>query len=179
MKKDFLFVIFIILFISILATGTKIQSVDEYYITHIDDIKADSKTVTLEINAQSLEHNMEQLKPELRRFIPKDGIILAEEEYVLRSGDTAFSIVERATRYHRIQLEYQGAKDNGFNSVYIQGINYLYEFSAGGNSGWMYAVNNVFPNVGVSKKKLKDGDKIVFYYTTNLGKDLQTKGALN
>ena len=38
MKKDLLAVLFVILLIAAAVNGTHIQSVDEYYLTHIDDI---------------------------------------------------------------------------------------------------------------------------------------------
>ncbi|MBQ0138716.1 MAG: DUF4430 domain-containing protein [Kurthia sp.] len=172
MKKDFIIITAIILFVAILFSGTKIQSVEQYQLTHIDDITANSKTVTLEIESKSLLSNESLLKPELRAYLPTDGVVLEKKEYVLRNGDTAFDLLQRATRYHQIQMEYQGANDNAFKSAYIQGINYLYEFSAGSQSGWMYAVNGEFPNVGVSRYLLKDGDEVQFKYTINLGDDI-------
>ena len=38
MKKDILAIFALILLISVLVMGTNIQSVDEYYMTHLDDI---------------------------------------------------------------------------------------------------------------------------------------------
>lgn len=140
MRKDLLIIASILLLITIFFTGTKFQSVEEFELTHIDDIKADSEIVTLAIDSKSLVGNEQLLKPELREFVPKDGIILKRKEYVLRNGDTVFDVLQRATRFHKIQLEFQGANDNVFKSAYIQGINFLYEFSAGANSGWMYEV---------------------------------------
>lgn len=172
MRKDLLIIASILLLITIFFTGTKFQSVEEFELTHIDDIKADSEIVTLAIGSKSLVGNEQLLKPELREFVPKDGIILKRKEYVLRNGDTVFDVLQRATRFHKIQLEFQGANDNVFKSAYIQGINYLYEFSAGANSGWMYEVNGEFPDVGVSRYTLKNGDHIEFHFTKNLGKDI-------
>lgn len=172
MKKDFLILAFIITIVSILFAGTKFQTVEDYYMTHADDITADSDVVTLTITANVLEKHPERLKPELQKFIPRDGLILKEKQYVLRRGDTVFDILQRATRQERIQMEYQGANESAYKSVYIQGINYLYEFSAGERSGWMYRVNKKFPSVGVSRYKPKNGDKIEFIYTTDLGNDI-------
>ncbi len=31
------------------------------------------------------------------------------------------------------------------DSVYVEGINNIYEFSCGEQSGWMYEVNGVYP----------------------------------
>ena len=83
-----------------------------------------------------------------------------------------YDIRDRAVRHNRIQMEFQGANLNQFGSVYIQGINYLYEFSCGPLSGWMYLVNGVFPNYGCSKYALKDGDVIEWVYTCDLGRDV-------
>lgn len=174
MKKDILVIAFIILLISILVSGTKIQSVDEYYMTNIDDIREDSETVFISIESSTILDNWDKLTPSLReeKYVPKDGIILEKTEYVLRPGDTVFDILDRAVRHNKIQMEFQGANENSYNTVYIKGINYLYEFSCGPLSGWMYEVNSEFPDYGVSKYKLKDGDEISFRYTCDLGRDL-------
>ncbi len=172
MRKDLLSLGFIILLIAVLASGTKIQSVDEYYVTHIDEITENSETVTITIRSDTVLGHMDRLKPELQQYVSKDGVILQETEYVLRPGDTVFDILHRTVRHNRIQMEFQGADMNVYNSVYIQGINYLYEFSCGPLSGWMYRVNRVFPNYGVSKYELEDGDRIEFLYTCDLGRDL-------
>ena len=172
MRKDLLILSFVVLIIAVLFSGTKIQSVDDYYLTHIDEITEDAETVYISIRSDTLLDKIEKLKPELRTYVPSDGVILPESEYVLRSGDTVFEILHRAVRHNRIQMEFQGADKNIYSSVYVQGINYLYEFSAGSLSGWMYEVNGVFPNYGVSKYNLKDGDHIIFHYTVDLGRDL-------
>ena len=172
MRKDLLSLAFVILLIAVIASGTKIQSVDEYYLTHADDITEDSETVALTIRSDTLLDHMDQLKPELREFVPEDGIILAKTDYVLRPGDTVFDILHRAVRHHKIQMEFQGADANVYNSVYIQGINYLYEFSCGPLSGWMYKVNGEYPLYGVSQYEVEDGDIIEFHYTCDFGRDL-------
>lgn len=174
MKKDILVIAFIILLITVLVSGTNIQSVDDYYITHIDDINEDSDTIFISIQAATILDNWEKLDPTLRdeKYVPKDGIILEETEYVLRPDDSVFDILNRATRHNRIQMEFQGADKTAYNSIYIRGINYLYEFSCGPLSGWMYLVNDEFPDFGVNRYELKDGDTIDFKYTCDLGRDL-------
>ncbi|MER1986537.1 MAG: DUF4430 domain-containing protein [Solibacillus sp.] len=176
MRKDLLVVAFVGLIIALLISGTKIQSVEEYYLTHIDEITDDSETVTLTIRSDTVLDQLDKLKPELLPYVEEDGTILEETEYVLRPGDTVFEILNRATRHHRIQMEYQGADMNIYNSVYVQGIQYLYEFSCGPLSGWMYEVNGEFPNHGVSQYILHDGDDIAFYYTCDLGRDIGYEG---
>ncbi|GEK34412.1 DUF4430 domain-containing protein [Kurthia sibirica] len=172
MKKDFLLVVCIALLIAIFFSGTKIQSVEQYESVTKDTITEETPIVYLSIDARSIKKNEKLLKPELLKYMPSDGVILKKTAYVLRKNDTAFDLLLRATRQNKIQMEYQGATDNSFNSVYVQGINYLYEFSAGSNSGWMYRVNESFPNKGISRYKLKEGDVVALQYTTNLGNDI-------
>ena len=175
MKKDILAISVIIFLIAVVINGTNIQSTDEYYLTHIDDITPDSKTVTISIRCDTILDNYDDLDPALRseEFIPPDGVILPPTEYVLRPGDTVFDILDRAVRNNKIQMEYQGADQNSYGSVYIQGIHYLYEFSCGHLSGWMYRVDGEFPNYGCSKYELKDGQIIEWIYTCDLGKDIR------
>lgn len=174
MKKDILSLSVIILIIAVIINGTNIQSVDEYYLTHIDDITEDSDTVFISIRCDTILDNLDNLDPGLRsdEYVPKDGVILPRTEYVLREGDTVFDILDRAVRYNRIQMEFQGSEQNSFGSVYIRGINYLYEFSCGELSGWMYKVDGEYPNYGCSKYKLKDGQEIEWVYTCDLGNDI-------
>ena len=173
MKKDLLALLFVILLVAVVINGTHIQSVDEYYLTNIDDITPESETVTISIRCDAVLDNYDDLWPELQsdEFVPPDGVILPETAYVLREGDTVFDILDRAARYNRIQMEYQGGDKNSFGSVYIQSIHYLYEFSCGPLSGWIYKVNGEFPNYGCSRYELKDGDTVEWVYSCNLGKD--------
>ena len=131
MKKDILAVLAIILLVAVVINGTNIQSVDEYYLTHIDDITPESETVTISIRCDTVLENYDDLDPALRseEFVPPDGVILPPTVYVLRPGDTVFDILDRAVRYNKIQMEYHGADKNSYGSVYVQGIQYLYEFS--------------------------------------------------
>ena len=174
MKKDILALFVIVLLVAVVINGTNIQSVDEYYLTHIDDITPDSETVTISIRCDTILQNYEDLDPALRsdEFVPPDGVILPPTRYVLRPGDTVFDILDRAVRYNRIQMEYQGARENSFGSVYIQGLHYLYEFSCGPLSGWMYRVDGEFPDYGCSRYVLHDGQVVEWVYTCDLGRDV-------
>ena len=58
-------------------------------------------------------------------------------------------------------------------SYYVEGINNIYEFSCGEQSGWMYEVNGVYPGKSCSKYDVEDGDIIKWNYTCKLGKDLE------
>lgn len=172
MKKDLIILCAIVLIIVVLISGTKIQTVEEYYLTHIDDITEDSETIFLTIRCDTVLDNWDKLDKNLQdeKYVPADGVILKRTEYVLRKNDTVYDILNRATRYNKIQME--STYNNNFGSNYVQGINHLYEFSCGELSGWMYIVNNEFPNFGSNQYKLKDGDEIIWAYTCDLGRDL-------
>lgn len=109
MKKDLLAVCIVVLLLVFVCTGTKIQSVDDYYLTHIDDITEDSDTVFLSIECGTILDNWDDLDPALRyeKYVPNDGIILEKTEYVLRPKDTVYDILDRAVRYNKIQMEFQ------------------------------------------------------------------------
>lgn len=85
MKKDLLVLAFAVLLAVVLFRGVKIQSVEDYYLTHADDITEDSETVTLSINCDTILDNYEDLDPELQdeKYVPKDGVILEPTQYVL------------------------------------------------------------------------------------------------
>lgn len=174
MKKDLLMLAFAALLLFLVVSGMEIQSVEEYYLMHAEDITEDSETVTISIDCSSVFDHWEQLAPALKdeSYLPADGKILAPTEYVLRADDTAFTLLQRATQRNRIQMEYQGADNSAYHSAYIQGIQYLYEFSCGPLSGWMYKVNGEFPKEGCSRYVLKDKDQVEFIYSCDLGRDI-------
>ena len=61
MKKDILALLSLALIIAVLIHGTNIQSVDEYYLTHIDDITPQSETVFISIRCDTVLQNYDEL----------------------------------------------------------------------------------------------------------------------
>lgn len=55
----------------------------------------------------------------------------------------------------------------GYGGNYISEIDGDGEFTSGGNSGWMYYIDNEYVPVGVLEKEIEDGDSIVLYYVTD------------
>ena len=162
MKKDIALLIVIILAAAAVIKGVDIQSVDEYYSLHSDDTANASHTVTLTVDCSDILDNYDMLDKNLRDecYVPSDGIVMPAEKYVLREGDTAFDLLEKATRCEKIPLDYQGSEDNIYNTVYVRGINNIYEFSCGPSSGWTYTVNGESPDKGCSQYVLHDGDSV-------------------
>lgn len=168
MKKDILIIFAVILALAVVIGGSEFQSVDEYYLVHIDDIEPDSETVFISIDCADVLRHTEDLDPALKNEIPENGVILPKTEYVLRPGDTVFDLLRRTVRHNAIQMEYQGADKNAFGSVYVQGIGYIYEFSCGPQSGWTFLVNGEMPDHGCSTYQLKDGDSVEWVYSCTL-----------
>lgn len=129
--------------------------------------KPKNKTVTIAISCKTAINNGLNKKPGFSH-LPSNGIILQNMKVEFNEGDTVFDILVKITRKKGIHMEYRGAGSN----TYIEGINNLYEFDGGSNSGWMYSVNGVYPNYGVGAYKVKSSDVIKFNYTCNLGADL-------
>lgn len=130
-----------------------------------------NKYCTLEIRCDTILDNMENLEPGLEGYVPSNGTILSTTRMAFTEGETVFDVLNRACSSLGIQIEYSWTPM--YNSYYIEGINHLYEFSCGNESGWMYKVNGWFPNYGCSSYTLQDGDVIVWCYTCNgLGADV-------
>ena len=113
---------------------------------------------------------MDDLDPEKVPYVPEDGWILsATVEFT--EGETVFDILKRACDAYGVQLEYSWTPM--YDSYYVEGINHIYEFDCGFESGWMYKVNGWFPNYGCSAYTVKDGDNIGWRYTCKgLGADV-------
>ena len=65
--------------------------------------------------------------------------------------------IKQACDAYGIQYEFK-------SSSYLSGMNYLYEFNAGPNSGWMYKVNGRIPNKGCNSYYLNGSEDVLWYY---------------
>ena len=127
-------------------------------------------TCTISINCDNILKNWNMLDKSKQSCVPADGWILKEVEVEFKKGQTVFDVLKDITKKKSIQLEYSFTALYG--SYYIEGIHNLYEFACGELSGWEYCVNGKFPAFGCSKYVLKDGDKIEWKYTCDLGADV-------
>ena len=85
-------------------------------------------------------------------------------------GENVWDVLQREMDKRGLRYEYEFTAK--YDSVYVQSIEGDGEFDHGRWSGWMYNVNNWYPNYGASKYILQPGDVIEWRYTTNLGTDL-------
>lgn len=84
--------------------------------------------------------------------VPAGGKIF-EKKMKIKEEDTVMDILKRTG----VELD--------ISKGYVAGIDGLYEFDCGKNSGWMYRVNGKFPNYMAGKCTLHDGDKVEWLYT--------------
>ncbi|MDD2189459.1 MAG: DUF4430 domain-containing protein [Eubacteriales bacterium] len=125
---------------------------------------------TLLITCSTIFDNMDDFDQSKLEVLPEDGIVYTAEKVEFHEGDSAFDVLLRETRAGNIHMEFVNTPI--YNSAYIEGINNIYEFDAGPLSGWMYRVNEKFPNYGSSRYQLVDGDRVEWIYTCNLGRDI-------
>lgn len=124
---------------------------------------------TLSVSCDTLLNDISRLDEEKRKLV-KNGVIFPATKVEFEEGESVFDVLLRVMKEEKIHLEFVNTPVYG--SVYIEGIGNLYEFDAGELSGWMYRVNGEFPNFGCSKYILKNGDRVEFVYTCDLGKDV-------
>lgn len=129
-----------------------------------------TRTCTLSVRCDTILQNMAWLDKEKTELVPEDGVIFAEKTVEFNEGESVFNLLLREMKLNKIHMEYENTPM--YNSAYIEGIGNLYEFDCGELSGWMYKVNGQFPNYGCSRYILKDGDKVEWVYTCDLGNDV-------
>lgn len=122
-----------------------------------------AKTCTIEIRCDTVLNNMDKLKAGKEGFIPNNGTILQTTTVEFEEGDTVFDVLAGVCSSKGIQLEYSWSPVYG--SSYIEGINHLYEYDCGDQSGWIFKVNGTAPNYGASAYTLEDGDSIRWLYS--------------
>lgn len=93
------------------------------------------------------------------------GVILSKTEVEIKEGDTALDVTKRILDEKNIKYDIE-------SSGYVKSIDGQAEYEKGAKSGWMFCVNNEFPEVGAESVELNDGDYIKWLYTTNLGQDI-------
>ncbi len=153
-------------------TEAKSSSKEEKSDTKSDvKIKDEKITVSIEIRCDNLSNDMSKLTDEAKApYVPSGGVILGKTKYKCSEGTTVYDVLYAVCRNKNIHIESNYTPVYG--SYYVEGINHIYEFDGGSESGWMYKVNGKYPDYGCSSYKLSDGDSIVWAYTCNLGKDL-------
>lgn len=129
-----------------------------------------SYTCTFSIECSTIFSHLSNLKPEKLDIFPKDGVIFAPQTVIFYEGESVYDVLKRICRENRIHMEASWTPI--YNSAYVEGIGNLYEFDCGSSSGWMYQVDGWYPNYGCSRYQLKQGEKVEWRYTCELGRDI-------
>lgn len=127
-------------------------------------------TCTLSIRCDAILANLDWLDPNKTELVPADGVIFPTTTVTFYEGESVFNLLQREMKKAGVHMEFENPPI--YNSAYIEGIANLYEFDCGELSGWMYKVNDWFPNYGCSRYQLKEGDVVEWVYTCNLGIDV-------
>ena len=120
------------------------------------------ETASLVVECSDLLLNFDFLKEEKRPLVPENGIIFSNNEIEIKENESAFDVLKRELMSAGIHIEFTLAPV--YNSVYIEGINNIYEFDCGERSGWKYSVNGKYLPIASSEYKVQANDKIVFTY---------------
>lgn len=127
-------------------------------------------TCTLSVRCDTILSHMGWLDADKAELVPEDGVIFPATQVTFYQGESVFNVLQREMKKAKIHLEFKNTPV--YNSAYIEGIQNLYEFDCGDLSGWMYKVNDWFPNYGCNRYQLQDGDVIQWVYTCDLGVDV-------
>ena len=120
---------------------------------------------TITIRCDTIFDNADALEAAKVPYVPEDGEILPVTTVEFTPGETVFQVLQRVCEASERQLEYSWTPL--YDSYYVEGINHLYEFDCGFESGWMYKVDGWFPNYGCSAYTLTGGESIVWCYSCN------------
>lgn len=90
----------------------------------------------------------------------------------INSNSSVLSVLEEICAVEKIDLlSYKG---------YVSSMDGKEEFGQGPNSGWLYQVDGNTPSTtGASQYKLKGGENLVWYYTTDFTKDASSSAWVN
>ncbi|MDR1069035.1 MAG: DUF4430 domain-containing protein [Clostridiales Family XIII bacterium] len=116
------------------------------------DTSSDTVTVTLSVDCKLLYDD----DPDLASLVSTKGAMLSGKSVKVKKGATVLDVLKASG------INYAG-------SAYIKSLMGLSEKDGGPKSGWCYSVNGKFPNLGVTKVTVENGDKIAFRYSMNNG----------
>ena len=142
-KKDAALALLIGSALTVFLVLSEFHSVTEYGASELPAVKEGDPTVTFCIDATAAEK----------------GMLFEKTTLLLYEGESVLDILKRVCETQNIRIE--------TNGDYVEGIDGLYEFDLGSESGWMFAVGG--KRMGVSSEDYlpKDGDEIVWMYVTS------------
>lgn len=140
------------------------------------EIEDNKLTCTISISCATILDNLDKFNPEKIELVPEDGWILKPVNVTFNDGESVYDLLVRVCKENNIHMSAKWTPL--YNSHYIESINNIKEFDCPtdrfhNTSGWMYCVNDWYPNYGISRYELKKGDVVELNYTcVGLGADL-------
>ena len=116
---------------------------------------------------------LESLEPGSQNYsgfmiIAKDGEIIIDALVKYQENLSVAELSEKICRAKNIAFV-----TSGVGALrYVKGINNLFEFDEGPESGWIYSVNGEFMGIGSGSYIMQPGDYLVWHYTLDLGRDV-------
>ncbi len=120
-------------------------------------------TCTVQIVCHTLLDNKEDADSSIWKYIPSNGVLLAETTITVEEGTTAYEALSQVCKAKNIALDSEYTPM--YKNYYVKGIGHLYEKQAGNRSGWVYKINGKSTNKGASSFVLSEGDNITWTYT--------------
>lgn len=136
-------------------------------VTITDPIEPDEP----EVGLQRARIRLEVYNPNARAGDPRLFLENGTARFMyiyIAPNETAYTILRRA----ETGLNIHSNGHSIWSGMYVESINNWGEFDGGPLSGWMYSVNGVFPDFSASLFDLRDGDRVSWLYTYNLGNDI-------
>ena len=131
------------------------------------------KLAGLEVKTRADGGSINDCKPHIwQTFNPKAKI--GQQVYTSFSDEELLNLLIRTMDHpgHKPRFEEIHFIYRKYICLHFEVIHNLYEFDCGELSGWMYKVNEWFPNYGCSRYQLQEGDIICWEYTCDLGVDV-------
>lgn len=115
-----------------------------------------------------ISENDNNINNEIIVTIQNVNDVILSGKIVIKDNMTAFEALKVFADSKGIKVKYQGSG----TLAYVTSIDGLKEKANGPSSGWMFKVDNVFPNVSAGSCKLKPGDNLIWIYSKDGGKDI-------
>lgn len=129
------------------------------------DTATRQETVSLAVTCHNAVANGVRDWPGYSAVVPANGVIFENGAVSFTVGETVMDVLRRTLREQQIAL----SEKRG----YVRSINGLSEKLRGAESfpqsGWLYRVNDEFPNISSDQYKLKAGDRVEWIYTCKPG----------
>ena len=150
--------------------------------TNFDVVSPDTsspgtKMVTINYNGQSTTFNITVLAEDGETPTPDKASVSVKNANTTIAQDSAVVIQEEVTSVLDVLIELLNKKkiEYTIKGGYVSEIAGLGEFDKGANAGWLYSVNGITPPTTPAKDyKLKNNDKVVWYYTLDYTQDVSS-----